>query len=83
MKAKQTKNTFTITGVTLGQLMAIRNGLGYAVKAGIVTPVQEDVYNYVGQFLEDAGVPIASETRDPDGFLSEVFGITAPSAEEP
>lgn len=72
---------YGIKDLTKGQLLAIRNGLGYAVRAGIVTPVQQDVFEAVGRYLNEIGEPVEEIKTDTEGFLKDHFGITIPDSE--
>ena len=50
------KGTYSILGITNGKLLAIRNGLGYAIHGGFATPLQAEVYVSMGRILKDIGV---------------------------
>jgi hypothetical protein len=73
---KDKSETHSIKGISLGKLMSIRNGLGYAVQAGIITPVQRDVYDEIGHYLTDIGWHIPDVKRDPRKFLKDSMGIS-------
>ena len=66
---------FDIKNVTVGELMAIRNGLGYAKQAGIITPVQREVFQEVGDALRNEGIHVDAITKDTSRFLKDHFNI--------
>lgn len=76
MRLKQEKTgTYAIQGVSIGKLMAIRNGLGYAVQGGIATVLQHEVYLEVGRFLKECAYSIPDVEVNPEQFLKEHFNI--------
>lgn len=80
MSRRDASTSFTVKDLTKGQLLAIRNGLGYAARAGIITPVQQDVFEAVGYFLTEIGEPVEDIQQDTAGFLKDHFGVGAESA---
>jgi hypothetical protein len=74
---KDKSETHSIKGISLGKLLSIRNGLGYAVQAGIITPVQRDVYDEIGQYLKECAYSVPDVERDPQKFLKDSMGISA------
>lgn len=64
---------FSFQAMTLGEVYAIRNALGYAVRGGFITPVQREVYEETTTYLRRIDDDVEEIITDPDAFIAETF----------